>query len=34
MGKLRPKALPGEDTKAAVSHTYLPGALEKGTGAV
>jgi hypothetical protein len=30
MRKLRPKVLPGEDTKADVSHTYLLKVPEKG----
>jgi hypothetical protein len=34
MGKLRAKVLPGEDTKAGVSHTYLLEVAEKDTGAV
>jgi hypothetical protein len=34
IGKLRPKVLPGEDTKAGVSHAYLLEVAEKDTGAV
>jgi hypothetical protein len=34
MRKLRPKVLPGQDTKAGVSHTYLPRSRRRGPGAV